>query len=38
MDNYFQRWRAVLWRDAMPWARDNILWGAAVLVIPPLLA
>jgi hypothetical protein len=37
MDNYFRRWRAVMWRDAIPWARDNILWGVAVLVIPPLL-
>jgi hypothetical protein len=25
-------------KDASPWARDNIIWGIAVLVIPPIVA
>lgn len=25
-------------RDATPWARDNIVWGVVVLVVPPLAA
>src|SRR5271157_1373149 len=31
-----------LWKDhvrhAVPWARDNIMWGIVVLILPPTLA
>jgi hypothetical protein len=36
LDSYYVRiWRRFR-RDATPWARDNIFWGALALVIPPL--
>jgi hypothetical protein len=35
---YWKRFLARLWKDAVPWARDNILWAVAVLVIPPVVA
>ena len=34
--SYTKRFRHRFWRDSAPWARDNIFWGIAVLVIPPL--
>jgi hypothetical protein len=33
---YYARFGRRLWRDAAPWARDNIFWGIALLVIPPV--
>jgi hypothetical protein len=33
---YWRRFAAVLWRDAMPWARDNIFWAVVCLIVPPI--
>jgi cell division protein FtsB len=36
LDSYYSRvWKRFL-KDATPWARDNILWGAVVVVLPPV--
>jgi hypothetical protein len=36
LESYRPRfWKRFL-RDATPWARDNIIWGLAVLICPPL--
>ena len=32
---YLRFWRRFI-KDATPWARDNIVWGLIVLVLPPL--
>jgi hypothetical protein len=32
---YLRFWRRFI-KDATPWARDNIIWGLIVLVVPPL--
>jgi hypothetical protein len=38
----FIKYQSRFWRDfykeSAAWARDNIFWGAVVLVIPPLAA
>jgi|SRR5579864_417619 len=34
---YYTRFWKRFFKDAAAWARDNILWGIAVLIIPPLL-
>jgi hypothetical protein len=36
-ESYYLRFWKRLLKDATPWARDNILWGCAALLIPPLL-
>jgi hypothetical protein len=33
---YYTRFSIRLFKDAAPWARDNILWGVLILVLPPL--
>ena len=38
LESYSARFWRRFWKDATPWARDNILWGVIVLVVPPLLA
>ncbi len=35
---YYRRFFLRLLKDAAPWARDNILWGAITLVAPLLIA
>ena len=35
-ESYYRRWWLRFRKDATPWARDNILWGIIVLVVPPL--
>lgn len=32
--SYFQRFWSRFFRDAAPWARDNIFWGLLVLLVP----
>jgi hypothetical protein len=36
LESYYLRFWKRFRKDATPWARDNIVWGLAVLVIPPL--
>src|ERR1039458_1666496 len=38
LDPYYTRFRKRFLADAAPWARDNILWGVVVLVVPPIAA
>lgn len=38
MDGFGRRFWHVFWRDSVPWARDNIVWGALILVAPPIAA
>jgi hypothetical protein len=37
LEPYYVRLRKRFFKDATPWARDNIVWGAAVLVFGPVL-
>ncbi len=38
LDSYYARfWKRFL-VDATPWARDNIVWGVIVLIVPPVAA
>lgn len=34
---YYSRLGKRFWKDATPWARDNIGWGVIVLLLPPAL-
>jgi hypothetical protein len=34
--SYFKRFAAKLWSESFSWARDNILLGVLVLIVPPL--
>jgi hypothetical protein len=36
MEPYWKRYFSCLWREAQPWARDNIVWAVIVLIVPPL--
>lgn len=36
LESYHARFWKRFRKDATPWARDNIVWGAVVLVVPPL--
>jgi hypothetical protein len=38
LDPYSARFRKRFFADAVPWARDNIVWGVVVLIVPPLAA
>jgi hypothetical protein len=38
LEPYYRRFRKRLFEDASPWARDNIIWGIVVLVVPPIAA
>ena len=38
LDLYDRRFRKRFFVDATPWARDNIIWGIVVLIVPPLAA
>ncbi len=38
LEPYWRRFRKRFWKDSAPWARDNIVWGMIVLVVPPLAA
>jgi hypothetical protein len=38
LEPYYRRFRKRFFRDATPWARDNIVWGIIVLVVPPFAA
>jgi hypothetical protein len=34
--SYYRLFFRQFWEDAKPWARDNILWGIAVVAVPPI--
>jgi hypothetical protein len=36
--NYYRSFREELWRNAKPWAGDNILFGVIMIVMPPIIA
>ena len=36
LEPYYKRLRKRLWKDAAPWARDNIVWAVLGVVVPPL--
>lgn len=36
-ETYHKRFWKRFFKDATPWARDNILWGVLFLVVPPLI-
>jgi hypothetical protein len=36
MGDYAQKFRSRLWRDAKPWARDNIVWTGLMVILPPV--
>ncbi|MGC2161995.1 MAG: hypothetical protein WA634_08820 [Silvibacterium sp.] len=36
MADYLRRFGLALWQDAVPWARDNILWAALMAVLPAI--
>jgi hypothetical protein len=36
VESYYLRFWKRFRKDAAPWARDNILWGIVVLIVPPL--
>jgi hypothetical protein len=38
LQSYYLRFWKRFRDDATPWARDNIIWGVVVLVVPPLAA
>jgi hypothetical protein len=38
LDSYWKRFWSRFFKDATPWARDNIGWGIIVLVVPPFAA
>lgn len=38
LEPYYHRFRKRFFKDATPWARDNIVWGGIVVVVPPLAA
>jgi len=38
LGSYYTRFWKRFRRDATPWARDNVLWGVVVLVVPPIAA
>ncbi|MGA2201793.1 MAG: hypothetical protein ABSG40_07510 [Terriglobales bacterium] len=38
VEPYYRRFWRRFFKDATPWARDNIVWGMIVLVVPPLAA
>src|SRR6266536_4739598 len=37
LDSYYSRLGKKFWEDATPWARDNIVLGLVVLLLPPTL-
>lgn len=36
--DYYWAFLKRFWQDSKPWARDNILWGVFVLIVPPIAA
>lgn len=38
IEPYYRRFCKRFLKDSVPWARDNIVWGLIVLIVPPLAA